>query len=346
VSDSLVDSLLGHLAVSSPLATGDGEKTRFRDSGKVVADKTLRSALVGVADKGTDTRPGSKDITTADLDLRLEVALDLVEDPVDLVLRRSGVVLDGARRIGGTSNGVSLPGQEENHTSVRGVGVNKTHVTGSVVAGEDNVSTGRGSNNLLDLLVIELADRVGERTSGVDDTLGLDVENIASLAITLLSKILDSGTAELAIGVLLEAGNLAVVDNSSTIESSGCGKRHVHARVVVSTIVVDKSAEKALLLEHRECIESLATGQEVGAFNVLRTSEEVVELGAGPEVGSLPPLLDGNHDREPRGEMRSGVQEVATLAESLHDERILVVVELPDSLFQVTNTTVHKLGGL
>ena len=262
------------------------------------------------------------------------------------MLRRNRVVLDLARGIGGASNGVSLPRQEEDHAAVGSVGVDEAHVAGSVVAGEDNVNAGRGCNNLLDSLVVELANGVGERTGSVDNTLGPDPEGVGSLAVTLHGEILDLSTAELTVGVLLEAGDLAVVDHSSTVKSSSGSKSHVHARVVVSTVVVDQGAEKALFLQHGECVKSLAAGQEVGAFDVLSASEEVVELGAGPEVGSLPPLLDGNHDREPRREMRSGIQEVAALAESLHDERVLVVVELPNSLFQVTNATVHKLGGL
>jgi hypothetical protein len=143
VGNSFVDSLLGHLAVGSPLATRDCEKTGFGDGSEMVADKALRCALVGVANERTDTRPSGKDITTADLDFRLEVALDLAEDPVDLVFRRNRVVLDLARGIGGASNGVSLPRQEEDHAAIGGVGVDETHVARSVVAGEDNVNAGR-----------------------------------------------------------------------------------------------------------------------------------------------------------------------------------------------------------
>lgn len=61
--------------------------------------------------------------------------------------------------------------------------------------------------------------------------------------------------------------------------------------------VVDQSANQSFLLQHGECVQCLALGHEVRAFNVLRTSEEIVELGTGPEVRSLPPLLERNHNR-------------------------------------------------
>lgn len=63
--------------------------------------------------------------------------------------------------------------------------------------------------------------------------------------------------------------------------------------------VVDKSSDNVGLLKHREGIESLALGQKVGAFNIFRTGEEIVELGSSPEIGCLPPLVDWNHNREP-----------------------------------------------
>lgn len=63
--------------------------------------------------------------------------------------------------------------------------------------------------------------------------------------------------------------------------------------------VVDKSSDNVGFLQHREGIQSLTLGEEVGALNVFGTGKKVVELGTRPEVGSLPPLVDGDHNREP-----------------------------------------------
>jgi len=201
----------------------------------MVTDETFRLGLIGVADKRTDTRPGGEDVTTADSNLGLEVVLDFGEDPVDLLLAGNGVLVDVARSVGGTSDGVALPGKEEDNTAVRGVRIDHTHVLGSVVTRKNNVHTGRGGDNLSDLLVIHLADRVSERTSGVDDTLCANVELVGA-AVGISDQIPDASTIESAVLVLGKRGNFDVVDNSCTVKSSSHAERDVHAGVVVSTI--------------------------------------------------------------------------------------------------------------
>ena len=233
--DGFVDSLLGHLTVSGPLATRAGDQTALAGGDEMVADETFRLGLVGVADKRTDTRPGGKDVATADSDFGLQVVLDFGENPVDLLLASDGVLVDIARSVGGSGNGVALPGKEENDTAVRGVRVNHTHVGGSVVTGKNNVDTRRRSDDLGDLLVVHLADRVGERTSSVDDTLCANVELVGA-TVGLGDQILDTGAIESAVFVLGERGNFDVVDNSCAVESSGHAERDVHAGVVVGTI--------------------------------------------------------------------------------------------------------------
>jgi hypothetical protein len=90
----------------------------------------------------------------------------------------------------------------------------------------------------------------------------------------------------------------------------------------VQHTVVDQSSNQTLLLQHGECIQSLALGQKVGAFDILGTCEEIVEFGTCPEVWNLPPLLERNHDGEPLRQMRGGVQEVTTFAQSFDDEGV------------------------
>jgi hypothetical protein len=104
-----------------------------------------------------------------------------------------------------------------------------------------------------------------------------------------------------------------------------------HQTRVEPQTVVDQSTEEALPLQHGESVHSLAFGQKVGTLDVLRTSQEVVELCTGPEVGSLPPLLDRNHDWKPLREMRSGVQKVAPFAECLDHQLVPVGLRLAQS---------------
>lgn len=128
LADGFINSFLGHLSVGGPLSTGDGNEARIASSDKVVTDEAFRLGLVGVADERTDTRPGGKDITTADVDFRLEIVLHFVEDPVDLFFTGDWVLRDLARSIGRTSDGVALPGKEEDNTTVRGVRIDQAHV--------------------------------------------------------------------------------------------------------------------------------------------------------------------------------------------------------------------------
>ena len=344
--DGLVNGLFSHLSVSGPLATGHGKKSRFRGGEQVVSDKTFRLGLLRVADKRTDTRPGGKNIAAANVDLWLQVVLHFLQDPLDLLLLCDWVGLDIAGRISRTGNGVSLPWQEENHTAVRGARVDQTHVGRRVVARQDNVDSRARRDNFRHLLLVHLADRVGERSSSVDDSLGLDAEFLALLAVLLWNEVLDLGTTEAAIGIFLEASDFHVVHQSSTVEGSSHCERDVHSRVIVCTIVVDESTPEVVLLQHRESVQCLTLGQEVRSLDVLRASQKVVELGSCPEVRRLPPLVDRNHDREPLREMRCGVEEVSPLTQSFLDEFVLVVVQFEDSLFEISHTTVNELCAL
>lgn len=48
--------------------------------------------------------------------------------------------------------------------------------------------------------------------------------------------------------------------------------------------IVDQSSFQAFLLQHRKRVQGLALRQKVRALNILRTSQEIVELRTAPEV--------------------------------------------------------------
>jgi len=114
-----------------------------------------------------------------------------------------------------------------------------------------------------------------------------------------------------------------------------------------STIVVDDGTDEAIALEHGEGLEGLALAHDVGAFHVLFAGEYVVELTPSPIVRDLPipiirinlmtcnksakvweVLVDGEHDGEHVGEVRSRLEEYTALMEGFADELVLVVVKL------------------
>lgn len=146
--------------------------------------------------------------------------------------------------------------------------------------------------------------------------------------------------------ILDEARDLGVIRDSSTVERSGHGDGDVHAGVIVRAVVVDEGAHEVRLLEHGEGFEGLAPREEVGALDALAAGEEVVELGARPVVGGLPPLVEGEHDGEPGAEVGGGLEEVFALGEGFAHEEVLVPVEVPYGLFQVSHAAVDKFRAL
>lgn len=238
--DGFVNSFLGHLSVSGPLTTRNGDETAIAGCDEMVTDETFGLGLFGVADKRTDTRPGGKNITAANIDFRLEVVLHLVENPLDFFFASNGVLGDLTGSIGSTSDSVALPWEEEDDTTIRSVRINQAHVCRREITGENNVYTRRGSDNFFDLLVVHLADSVGEGTSCVDDTLGSDGEFIR-LAVGFGDYVLDASTIELAVRIPGKACDFDVVDDRGAVKGGGHGERDVHAGVVVGTICVGVS---------------------------------------------------------------------------------------------------------
>lgn len=141
----------------------------------MVADERLCVLGCGVSDEGSDTGPGGEDVLTSDLDVLGEVVSDLSQDPLDLLLLWNRVCVYRGGRVGRTGDGVALPRQEEDDSTIRGGWVKHTHRLGRVVVGESDVDTRRGCNDGLDRRVIELAHAIREGTGGVDDALQMVV---------------------------------------------------------------------------------------------------------------------------------------------------------------------------
>ncbi|GKT76549.1 hypothetical protein ColTof4_08972 [Colletotrichum tofieldiae] len=341
--DGLVDGVLGHLAVGGPLAAGAGEEARVGDGDEVGADERFGVLGVGVLDQGADSWRGcSEDIRARQGRFGGDQLVDLLEDELDVVLAGDGLALDGGRVVRGSRQSVPLPRQHENNTAVRGGGVEKTDSVGADVTRQHDVGAGGRGNNGLAVGVVHALHSVSEGAGRVDDTLGTDGEGVAAGR----HDIADLGAGDLAVGVLFQRGDFDVVDDGCAVERSSQGERDVHAGVVVLAVVVDESANHVVAAEHGEGLEGLVRGDVVGALETLGTGEEIVGLGAGPEVRGLPPLLDGQQDGQRRGQVRGDVEEGLALVESLHDELELGVVEVPDGLLEVADAAVDELGAL
>ena len=64
------------------------------------------------------------------------------------------------------------PGEEENNSSIRGGRIEKTHVLGTVIAGKDDVDSGRRCTDVGHLLIVHSADGIGERSRCIDHRFG------------------------------------------------------------------------------------------------------------------------------------------------------------------------------
>jgi hypothetical protein len=116
--DRFVDGLLGHLPVGGPFASRDCDETGIRGGDEVITNKSFRLGLLWVANKRSNTRPGGKHISSADVNVGCQVVLNLLQNPLNLLLACNWVGIDRARCVGGTSDGVSVPGKEENYATV------------------------------------------------------------------------------------------------------------------------------------------------------------------------------------------------------------------------------------
>lgn len=103
--DGLVNRLLRHRPVRRPLSSSDSEQAGLGDVDQVVPDERLGVLRVGVSDERSESRPGGEDVSTADLNLRREVVLDLVENPLDLRLLGDGILVEGGGGVGCSCSG-------------------------------------------------------------------------------------------------------------------------------------------------------------------------------------------------------------------------------------------------
>ncbi|KAI6752390.1 hypothetical protein HG530_013759 [Fusarium avenaceum] len=260
--EGLVDGVLSHLSVCGPLSSGAGEEAGGRGCNEVASDEGFGVLRVGVLDES------SQNVLARQSRVGVQKLADLSENEVNVVLLRDRCTLDLAGVVGGTGKSVSLPGKNKDNTAVRGGSVEETKTVGADALGEHDVHAGGGSDDGLARGVVHLVDGVGEGTGSVDDTLGADLE----------------GADDLAVGILVKTCHLNVVENGSTVMRSSKSESDVHSGVVVLAIVVNQGTNHALLAQKRERLEGLVLAHPVRALETLGASEEIVGLGAGPEV--------------------------------------------------------------
>ena len=144
--------------------SSDCDKFIVGDMNDVISSERLGVGLVGIADERSNARPGAQYIAASHLNVRVQVVLDLFEYECDVVFVRRRSIGELARRVGRAGHGVLLPRQEEDHSAVARVRVEKAHVLRRVVVGQHDVHARARLADLASDRVVHLADLVCVRS--------------------------------------------------------------------------------------------------------------------------------------------------------------------------------------
>ncbi|KAH3686819.1 hypothetical protein WICPIJ_002216 [Wickerhamomyces pijperi] len=277
--------------------------------------ESKKANLVLLAKKSTgvltsDPGPSRKHVFSSDWEL--DVVLQLLQDILDISLGRGRVLWDFLQwHVGGTSENLPLPWQEEHDSAVGGLGVQDPQVLRTVVLRQDNVHTGGRNNHLWWLwhgwwqplwILVHFQNHIGVRTSGVDDGGGVDLVLLPGLTV------LGNGTDNLVLVVFQELGDFDVVQHSGAVLNGGDSERGVESGIVERPIVVHQTGLQTRGFQLWTGSSGAGRTQQVGRSEVLGPSEQVVHLGTDVEIQ-------------------------------------LGLGQLPEGLLQISDTTVGHLGG-
>ena len=170
----------------------------------------------------------------------------------------------------------------------------------------------------------------------------MDTRQQATGSIQDASRIPATSTTHFPRTVLQQGQHSRVIGNGGTKPCRRDGDADVHPGIVVHPVVIHDRPTQLVLLQHWELLQGSAFGQHIGGLETVSAGDEIVGLDARPEVGELPPAVDGQHDRQREGEMGRDVQEVGSLVQRLLHHLVLLVVEAHDRLLQVADASVNK----
>mmetsp|Transcript_1276 Transcript_1276/g.3054 ORF Transcript_1276/g.3054 Transcript_1276/m.3054 type:complete len:316 (+) Transcript_1276:574-1521(+) len=261
-ADRGVDHLLGHLPVCGPLPARDRDKPVRPDGHDVVAADARCVILVGVRVRRQrpDAGPSRQHIRLPNLDV--QEVLDLVQDEVDLLLRRPRAHREGGLGVSGAGHGVLQPRQHEQHAAVPRPRDDDPVGLPRVVVGQHHVDARRRRDHLGGGGVRHRSHAIHKRPRRVDDDLGVDVHAPPRLEVP-------HGGADDSPGRILEEPlHLGVVCDGGAARRSGAREGHVEAGVVELPVVVhDHALERfpfgSARREGRESPQRVAGGGEL-----------------------------------------------------------------------------------
>ena len=169
--DGVIDGILGHVAIGSPFAAGDGEQAGGIHVNGVIA-----------GDGGSAGGPaGFHQRTQADIDGEHvgaarrsgEVAAGCFENEFDLLVERLGFeawAVDGS--VGCAGHGMAMPGNDEEDAAIAGAGNHEGGVALEEGAIEDEVDALAGNHQRFGAGIGHAANVVREDAGGIDHDFG------------------------------------------------------------------------------------------------------------------------------------------------------------------------------
>ncbi|GIX62064.1 LysE family translocator [Babesia caballi] len=288
--------------------------------------------VVKTLEKRAQTRPYSLDVTTQRLLVTVQIDGRILANEVHVALLWQRVPLQVVLVVGGADQGVTTPWEREKHPAVGGLGNNHAELGGRITGRQNDMGATGVEHVLLAVIVANLPDLLGERTTAVHNHLGLDVELLAS------HLVVHSSAADLSFSVLQETDHLSVVNY---------GGADLPWHLTWSSLRrKDRDAQQNKCKRGQFANSSEAKVKLTSFVAAEETSQQLVDLNVEPEVWDLPQLVDGKNDGNGRiGERRSENQ-VCTLLQRLPDKLQLLQIEVQQRALQVSDSAVKQFGAL
>jgi hypothetical protein len=125
--DSHIDSFLAHCTIRSPLAPRNRQQPAFADVDHMIPHQAFCTRRTRISHKRSQAAPRTQDVSPSHLDIRTQISPHLLEDPADIFFLRSWLTGYCGRRVSRSSDGVSLPWEEEDDAAIGSSGVQETH---------------------------------------------------------------------------------------------------------------------------------------------------------------------------------------------------------------------------
>ena len=234
---------------------------------------------------------------------------------------------------------MALPGQDEEHSAVFGLGNQQAGVGRGEAGVEDDVDARGCLEDGGGLRFVHLADAVDEGAGGVDHAAGPEFEFLAA------EDVANPCGAYFPV-LLFESDDFDVRGNRRAVLFGGERQADGHAGVVELAVVIDDAGLEALGLEHGETAQRFFAADEFAAAEPEVTGEQVVHDEAGVDVRDFEPVVDRRDQRQTVCQVRGVLEENATFMQGFLDQMILGAVEVLDRRLEVTHAAMHELGAL